>query len=79
MVGPRAATLNQIASQAGITLGTGQALVQGSTSNTLSAVPGKVDKSQYSIQAQVVSLFGDPGRVFVNVGKGIDKRFTAHG
>ncbi|PAA09041.1 flagellar hook-associated protein FlgK [Pseudomonas fragi] len=33
-----------------ITLGTGQALVQGSTSNTLSAVPGKVDKSQYSIQ-----------------------------
>ena len=33
-----------------ITLGTGQALVQGSTSNTLSAVPGQVDKSQYSIQ-----------------------------
>ena len=33
-----------------ITLGTGQALVQGTTSNTLSAVPGKVDKSQYSIQ-----------------------------
>ena len=33
-----------------ITLGTGQALVQGDTSNTLSAVPGKVDKSQYSIQ-----------------------------
>lgn len=33
-----------------ITLGTGQALVQGSTSNTLSAVPGLVDKSQYSIQ-----------------------------
>ncbi|MQT86381.1 MULTISPECIES: flagellar hook-associated protein FlgK [Pseudomonas] len=33
-----------------ITLGTGQSLVQGSTSNTISAVPGKVDKSQYSIQ-----------------------------
>ena len=33
-----------------ITLGTGQTLVQGSTSNTLSAVPGKVDKSQFSIQ-----------------------------
>ena len=33
-----------------ITLGTGQALVQGSTSNTLSAVPGQVDKSQFSIQ-----------------------------
>ncbi|KOX64683.1 flagellar biosynthesis protein FlgK [Pseudomonas psychrophila] len=33
-----------------ITLGTGQTLVQGSTSNTLSAVPGQVDKSQFSIQ-----------------------------
>ncbi|WP_202210906.1 flagellar hook-associated protein FlgK [Pseudomonas paraversuta] len=33
-----------------VTLGTGQALVQGNTSNTLSAVPGKVDKSQFSIQ-----------------------------
>ena len=33
-----------------ITLGAGQSLVQGSTSNTISAVPGKVDKSQYSIQ-----------------------------
>jgi len=33
-----------------ITLGTGQALVQGNTSNTLSAVPGKTDKSQFSIQ-----------------------------
>jgi len=33
-----------------ITLGTGQSLVQGTTSNTISAVPGKVDKSQFGIQ-----------------------------
>ncbi|KMM79034.1 flagellar hook-associated protein FlgK [Pseudomonas deceptionensis] len=33
-----------------ITLGTGQALVQGNTSNTLSVQPGQVDKSQYSVQ-----------------------------
>ena len=33
-----------------ITLGTGQALVQGNTSNTLSVEPGQVDKSQYSVQ-----------------------------
>ena len=33
-----------------ITLGTGQALVQGDTSNTLSAVPSKTDKSQFSLQ-----------------------------
>ncbi|TWS00779.1 flagellar hook-associated protein FlgK [Pseudomonas saxonica] len=33
-----------------VTLGTGQSLVQGSTSNTISAVPGKVDKSQFTIQ-----------------------------
>ena len=33
-----------------ISLGTGQTLVTGNTSNTLSAVPGKTDKSQYSLQ-----------------------------
>ena len=33
-----------------ITLGTGQALVQGNMSNTLSVEPGQVDKSQYSVQ-----------------------------
>ena len=33
-----------------ISLGTGQSLVLGGTASTLSAVPGKVDKSQYSIQ-----------------------------
>jgi flagellar hook-associated protein 1 len=39
-----------------ITLGTGQALVQGSTSNTLSAVPGKVDKSQYTHPDQLPAI-----------------------
>ncbi|WP_339548150.1 flagellar hook-associated protein FlgK [Pseudomonas sp. RA_35y_Pfl2_P32] len=33
-----------------ISMGTGQTLVTGNTSNTLSAVPGKTDKSQYSLQ-----------------------------
>ena len=33
-----------------ISLGTGQTLVTGNTANTLSAVPGKTDKSQYSLQ-----------------------------
>ncbi|POA19144.1 flagellar hook-associated protein FlgK [Pseudomonas sp. FW300-N1A1] len=33
-----------------ISLGTGQSLVLGNTSNTLSAVPGKTDKSQFSLQ-----------------------------
>ena len=33
-----------------VSLGTGQSLVLGNTSNTLSAVPGKTDKSQFSLQ-----------------------------
>ena len=42
-----------------VTLGTGQALVQGNTSNTLSAVPGKVDKSQFSIQINYAQSSSD--------------------
>ncbi|WP_300733491.1 flagellar hook-associated protein FlgK [Pseudomonas sp.] len=42
-----------------ITLGTGQALVQGDTSNTLSAVPGKIDKSQFSIQINYAQSSSD--------------------
>ena len=42
-----------------ITLGTGQALVLGNTSNTLSAVPGKTDKSQYIIQINTPSASSD--------------------
>ena len=42
-----------------VTMGTGQALVQGNTSNTLSAVPGKVDKSQFSIQINYAQSSSD--------------------
>ena len=42
-----------------ITLGTGQSLVQGGTSNTISAVPGKVDKSQFSIQINYAQSSSD--------------------
>ena len=42
-----------------ITLGTGQSLVLGNTSNTLSAVPGKTDKSQYTIQINYASSSSD--------------------
>ena len=42
-----------------VTLGTGQSLVQGMTSNTISAVPGKVDKSQYSIQINYAQSSSD--------------------
>ena len=42
-----------------ITLGTGQALVLGNTSNTLSAVPGKTDKSQFTIQINTPSSNSD--------------------
>ena len=42
-----------------VTLGTGQSLVLGNTSNTLSAVPGKTDKSQYTIQINYPSSTSD--------------------
>ena len=42
-----------------ITLGTGQALVQGNTSNTVSAVPSKTDKSQFSIQINYAQSSSD--------------------
>ena len=42
-----------------ISLGTGQSLVLGNTSNTISAVPGKTDKSQFSIQINYQSSSSD--------------------
>ena len=42
-----------------VSLGTGQSLVLGNTSNSISAVPGKTDKGQFSIQINYPSSTSD--------------------
>ncbi|MFC6300134.1 flagellar hook-associated protein FlgK [Pseudomonas sp. CCM 7893] len=49
--------------QFSVTLGTGQALVTGATSNPISAVPSKSDSSQYTIQMDMGTLSIDLGSV----------------
>ncbi|WET09145.1 MULTISPECIES: flagellar hook-associated protein FlgK [unclassified Pseudomonas] len=49
--------------QYSINTGTGQSLVEGSTSNTISAVPSSTDNSQYTIQLKMGSTSMDIGSV----------------
>ena len=49
--------------QFSITTGTGQSLVEGGISNTISAVPSKTDNSQYTIQLNVSGTTLDLGSV----------------
>ncbi|KAF1032488.1 MAG: Flagellar hook-associated protein 1 [Pseudomonas sp.] len=49
--------------QFSVTTGTGQSLVEGGTSNNISAVPSKTDNSQYTIQLTVGGTSMDLGNV----------------